>query len=946
MSAVGIVTSTDFGSITLDDMYVLPRDSLDGSRLVNVDNAVEFEAVKCTGGPSPYRCVWGKLVNVESERDMYAFQKDQQLTLASASARRFAVRVVEPDVQFVINLHETEKNKDVQTLRIVNMSQRVPAVLCKFLITKNSVTGDSYFSILSPVIGEEGLTIPANSEIKVEIRTETAKQGIYQQSLVIEFNNHKVLRNIRLVCGSSSFIQQYTTDYKNASLLIEPEELLDLFLLTKKKRKLASSGQGSPMTKRRKLSEKWYIPDEVSALLLDKNPPATIRRMFSFVFDPLDRNNYKRKLHYCLYLEELELFRFFQTRSLSNYKLMPVADNPMRFIIECPHLHETRPSLMLHDTVICKLSKKKAYYGAIVELRSDEVVVEMNAEFQKDLHYDVSFHYSRNTFIHQHEGVERITASHRFECLFPRSVVLKTHPVAPILDVEICANDRLAIGGTGYGKRWVQLTRNDLDASQRRVIRNILRGELRALPYLIRGPPGTGKTTTLVEIMLQLMTHDVDARVIVCTQSNSAADLILRKLVQSDKLRKDELVRVIGSFIYSQNLTPPHLLPYCAKFGGEVKETASGAEVDKEKELPKIRTLFNYKDLQNYRIIVTTTGIVPSLVDYGIPSNQFTHLFVDEAGQCLETEILNSLTLMEGERSQVILAGDDRQLGPVVMCNDLESTEFSESLFERLMKCPLYDNTAEECNNVLSNQLNYNYRSIPTILGLFNGLFYNSQLKAMVMEGKKYELLEKLQVVLPKNAQRRPTMGVIFFDVLGVQQRSECSPSWLNPAEAHLVIHLVEEMLKTGVEQDDIGIITPYQGQVRYIRQQMVERGLNTKIGSVEQFQGQERPIIILSAVRSSTEPFDYTEMTSMGFVSSRKRLNVAISRAQSLLVIVGNPIMLERDQNWRKTIEYCTHRGAYVTTEKELLELLREILEESKLSGGSSPVINSRSFS
>lgn len=306
-------------------------------------------------------------------------------------------------------------------------------------------------------------------------------------------------------------------------------------------------------------------------------------------------------------------------------------------------------------------------------------------------------------------------------------------------------------------------------------------------------------------------------------------------------------------------------------------------------------------------------------------------------GQCLETDVLSAIALMENRISQMVFVGDDKQLGPVVLCPDLDESGFDQSLFERILKNPLYDSQSPTFNPVLSNQLNYNYRSLPTILDLFNDLFYRSQLRAIVQpseQSAKYQTLALLQSVLPQNPLRAPTQGVFFYDVLGTQQRSESSPSWLNPREASVVLYLLERIVAKGVPLEDIGVIAPYQGQVRYLREEVGLRGLDKlRIGSVEEFQGQERPVIIISAVRSTEEAYRYTESSNLGFVKNPKRLNVAISRAQSLLVIVGNSIVLSRDPNWMKTIEYCKNRASYVSTDQKLLDMLQNGDEGEDLS-------------
>lgn len=181
--------------------------------------------------------------------------------------------------------------------------------------------------------------------------------------------------------------------------------------------------------------------------------------------------------------------------------------------------------------------------------------------------------------------------------------------------------------------------------------------------------------------------------------------------------------------------------------------------------------------------------------------------------------------------------------------------------------------------------------------------------------------------MLPKCADRKDTQGVVFYNVLGTNIRSASNPSWLNPKEATTIIDLLGRMLNEGISLDDIGIIAPYQGQVRYLREQAVQRGLDfAKIGSVEEFQGQEKPIIILSTVRSVEKQFEFDKKFNLGFLHNPKRMNVAISRSQSLLIVVGHEAILSLDENWKRLITFCKSKSAYYESEKELVEHLAEV--------------------
>lgn len=124
-----------------------------------------------------------------------------------------------------------------------------------------------------------------------------------------------------------------------------------------------------------------------------------------------------------------------------------------------------------------------------------------------------------------------------------------------------------------------------------------------------------------------------------------------------------------------------------------------------------------------------------------------------------------------------------------------------------------------------------------------------------------------------------------------------------------------------GHNADDIGIITPYTKQVKKIREKLNkdkdEDGVNLpKVGTVEEFQGQERKIILLSTVRTKDQQLKTDKRYSLGFVDNPKRMNVAISRARALLVIFGNPRLLSLDKNWKQLIDQCIKNKASLNCE------------------------------
>lgn len=142
-------------------------------------------------------------------------------------------------------------------------------------------------------------------------------------------------------------------------------------------------------------------------------------------------------------------------------------------------------------------------------------------------------------------------------------------------------------------------------------------------------------------------------------------------------------------------------------------------------------------------------------------------------------------------------------------------------------------------------------------------------------------------------------------------RRTAFNPSWINAGEAERLVEFYKQLMDVGVSAMDVGIISPYQEQARVIRSRIEKDGMACpKIGSVEEFQGQERMIILISTVRSKKRGED--KQFGLGFVNHPKRINVALSRARALLVIFGNPLVIGEDPNWKQVVRSCEKQMCY----------------------------------
>ncbi|ELT94746.1 hypothetical protein CAPTEDRAFT_99205, partial [Capitella teleta] len=253
------------------------------------------------------------------------------------------------------------------------------------------------------------------------------------------------------------------------------------------------------------------------------------------------------------------------------------------------------------------------------------------------------------------------------------------------------------------------------------------------------------------------------------------------------------------------------------------------------------------------RIVVSTCSSAGNLYALALRPGHFTHVFIDEAGQATEPECLIPIGLVACHTSgQVVLAGDPFQLGPVLQSNHAKHFGMCMSFLKRLIQRPLYDRDEVKFKGhgaydpLLVTKLVENYRSHPVLFSLPSQMFYHSELKtssdpALVECFCGWSLLPSLQFPL------------IFHGVRGVDLREGNSPSWFNPMEALQVVHYLQAVMSNTqhlMSWDDVGVITPYRKQVEKIRVLIDGLGMEkVKVGSVEEFQGQERKVMIISTV-------------------------------------------------------------------------------------------------
>lgn len=414
---------------------------------------------------------------------------------------------------------------------------------------------------------------------------------------------------------------------------------------------------------------------------------------------------------------------------------------------------------------------------------------------------------------------------------------------------------------------------------------------------VVHGPPGTGKTTTLVEAIYETLHRE--NQVLVCAQSNMAVDWISEKLVDRgvNVLRIGNPTRVndkMLSFTYERRFEAHPDYPQLWSIRKAIRELQQQGRKNRESLHQKISALrdrateleirINSALMGEARVIACTlAGSAHRL----LMSTRFGTLFIDEAAQALEPACW--IAIRKADR--VILAGDHCQLPPTVKCQEAVRGGLAHTLMQTIVK------RKPEAVSLLKVQ----YRMNETIMRFSSEWFYGGSLQA-APEVKYRGILDFDTPMVWVNTEGMEAAEEFIGESFGR----------INKTEAELTMEQLQSYItrigKQRIldERIDFGIISPYKAQVQYLRQ-LIRRNPFFKpfrhllsVNTVDGFQGQERDVIIISLVRANDEGH-------IGFLHDLRRMNVAITRARMKLIILGDASTLTRHPFYDKLYEYIT---------------------------------------
>ena len=437
-----------------------------------------------------------------------------------------------------------------------------------------------------------------------------------------------------------------------------------------------------------------------------------------------------------------------------------------------------------------------------------------------------------------------------------------------------------------------------LNDSQNEALNSIIAADDVAI---VHGPPGAGKTTTLVESIKFLVADG--KKVMVTAPSNAAVDHLTRSIANAGvsivrignlaKVEEDTTAHTLDALLsqdrdFKQIRELKKRASEMRKMGSKYRRSFGREEAEQRKLLfqeaknlnKEARELESYivnKLIDQAQVIACT--LIGSTHEY-IRSKIFDVVVIDEAGQALEPACW--VAILKAEK--VVMAGDPFQLPPTVKSHEAERKGLTKTLLEK---------TIERLPQI--SLLKTQYRMHKDIMSFSNLKFYNNALEAhesVAMRG--------IGGLFP---------SVEFIDTAGcgyAEQESDENSSRSNPEEAHLLMRHFNQLKLDLSDRSSVGVISPYRGQIDILSDLFNNEKMVT-VNTIDSFQGQERDVIYLSLVRSN-------DRSEIGFLKDYRRMNVAMTRARMKLVVIGDSATLGNDSFYSDFLDFAEKLGAYRT--------------------------------
>lgn len=437
-----------------------------------------------------------------------------------------------------------------------------------------------------------------------------------------------------------------------------------------------------------------------------------------------------------------------------------------------------------------------------------------------------------------------------------------------------------------------------LNASQQQAVNRVLAAQEVAI---IHGPPGTGKTTTLIEAIIETLQRE--NQVLVCAPSNAAVDWISEQLMRRgiDVLRIGNPMRMSDEMLACAYERRYAAHPDYAELWSIRKALREhrvvGKSHEKQAHLKKMRDRQTELEIKiNAELFLQARVVACTLIGsayHVLEHHHFSTLFIDEAAQAIEAACWTAILKCD----RVVFSGDHQQLPPTIKCPEVVRAGLDHTLMQQVA------HHKPSCVTLLNTQ----YRMHRNIMAFSSQWFYRGQLRAAP------EVADRLISPIDTPLMWIDTSQCDF----GERQQSH-TLSHNNAMEAKLLIHTLRDYVDMiGLQRIidnriDFGIISPYKAQVRLLRRLLkMQRFFRTlrhqvSVNSVDGFQGQERDVIIISMVRDN-------DKGSIGFLRDLRRMNVALTRARMKLIVLGNADTLGKHPFYAQLIDHFKTHGNFI---------------------------------
>ncbi|MGQ1784994.1 MULTISPECIES: AAA domain-containing protein [unclassified Saccharicrinis] len=557
------------------------------------------------------------------------------------------------------------------------------------------------------------------------------------------------------------------------------------------------------------------------------------------------------------------------------------------------HLFQSGKLVSLFSYAGNNNENKHAVSGVVNRAGEIEMIITLNGDEEPDWLQDgnvgVQLMFDENAYLEMERALNLVITPQDDRLAYLRSLLLESE--------EATFTERKG------------LILPQLNISQNRALNLILSANDLAI---VHGPPGTGKTTTLVESIRHTLKSE--SQVLVCAPSNAAIDLLCEKLGEKglNVVRVGHPARVTQEILsLTLDARIAHhtnykdlkaikkqaeeyyrtAMKYKRNFGHEERRQRRLLLQESSKLKKEAEQLEYYivNDILSNAQVIASTMVGAS--NYQIRDRKFNTVFMDEAAQGLEPATWIPIT----KANRVVFAGDHCQLPPTIKSFEAARAGLDETLFEKAIK-----------RNRADVMLREQYRMNQKIMRFSSQYFYGDKLKAndKVENWTLFDGDLAIEFV--------DTAGCGFFEQVDKETKSS-----FNPEESDLILKHFRQYFG-GLESQGIGseasvgVISPYKAQVKLLQvnfkgveEEFEKCNLQLSVNTIDSFQGQERDVIYISLVRSN-------EKGEIGFLADTRRMNVAMTRARKKLVIVGDSATIGQHSFYGRLLDYVNEIGAY----------------------------------